>query len=58
MMRDDIDAIPSIWRFPVDSPVGHILEFDLEYPDTLRDLHKDLLVCSKHRSPQIEIIQN
>ena len=29
-------------NFPDDSTLGYILQVDLEYPDELHDLHKDL----------------
>lgn len=46
-----VDTNIDVTSIPDDSPVGYILEVDLEYPDTLHELHKDLSFCPEHRTP-------
>ena len=33
------------------SPVGYILEVDLDYPEEIHDTHSDLPFCSEHSKP-------
>ncbi|XP_015126397.1 uncharacterized protein LOC107047975 [Diachasma alloeum] len=53
--RDSFEWIdPSsvdILNIPDDSPIGYILEVDLEYPNGLHDLHKDFPLCPEHLIP-------
>ncbi|XP_076660015.1 uncharacterized protein LOC143363288 [Halictus rubicundus] len=38
----------SIESIPIDSPVGYILEVNLEYPREIHDAHADLTFCPSH----------
>ncbi|XP_015123336.1 uncharacterized protein LOC107045547 [Diachasma alloeum] len=40
-----------ILNVPDDSPVGYILEIDLEYPQELHEQHKDFPLCPEHFTP-------
>lgn len=40
-----------VCEISVDSANGYVLEVDLEYPQNLHDLHKDLPLVLEHRSP-------
>ena len=39
-----------VMSIAIDSTKGYILEVDLEYPECLHDLHKDLPFCPEHKS--------
>ena len=43
----NIDVI----NIPDDAEIGYILEVDLEYPESLHDLHKDFPFCPEHQTP-------
>ncbi|KAJ8974519.1 hypothetical protein NQ317_000322 [Molorchus minor] len=45
------DTNIDVTTVPDDGEIGYILEVDLEYPETLHDLHKDLPLCAEHRTP-------
>ncbi|XP_076660867.1 uncharacterized protein LOC143364356 [Halictus rubicundus] len=38
----------NVESIPIDSPVGYILEVDLEYPREIHDAHADLPFCPSH----------
>ncbi|CAH0555084.1 unnamed protein product [Brassicogethes aeneus] len=40
-----------VTQIPDDAPEGYFLEVDLEYPQHLHDLHKDLPLCPEHQKP-------
>ncbi|XP_076300587.1 uncharacterized protein LOC143218904 [Lasioglossum baleicum] len=44
---EDIDNF-NVESIPIDSPVGYILEVDLEYPREIHDAHADLPFCPSH----------
>ncbi|CAG9836278.1 unnamed protein product [Diabrotica balteata] len=41
-----------VMSVPDDSPVGYILQVDLEYPRTLHDLHSDFPFAPEHRKAE------
>ncbi|XP_033228826.1 uncharacterized protein LOC117180437 [Belonocnema kinseyi] len=48
---ENFENVPSFFNAPDDSPEGYILEVDLEYPEELHDLYKDLPLCTEHFVP-------
>ncbi|CAH1106821.1 unnamed protein product [Psylliodes chrysocephalus] len=46
------DTNIDITQIPDDAPEGYMLEVDLEYPEHLHDLHKDLRFCAQHTNPK------
>lgn len=46
----DIDLI-TLLNTPDTSPIGYIVEVDLEYPEHLHDLHSDYPLCSESMCP-------
>ncbi|XP_076301457.1 uncharacterized protein LOC143219338 [Lasioglossum baleicum] len=44
---EDIENF-NVESVPIDSPVGYILEVDLEYPSEIHDAHADLPFCPSH----------
>ncbi|XP_076291056.1 uncharacterized protein LOC143214203 [Lasioglossum baleicum] len=44
---EDIDNF-NVESIPIDSPVGYILEVDLDYPREIHDAHTDLPFCPSH----------
>ncbi|XP_076301552.1 uncharacterized protein LOC143219489 [Lasioglossum baleicum] len=49
-INDDDDQLNNfdIQSIPIDSPVGYIVEVDIEYPREIHDLHSDLPFCPNH----------
>ncbi|XP_051153676.1 uncharacterized protein LOC127276959 [Leptopilina boulardi] len=41
------------FHVPDDSPVGYILEVDLEYPKDIHDTHKDMPFCAENKKPPL-----
>ncbi|XP_043485237.1 uncharacterized protein LOC122513067 [Leptopilina heterotoma] len=50
-----VDNVDNSFDFnvPDDSPVGYILEVDLEYPENLHDTHKDMPFCAENAKPPL-----
>lgn len=47
-----------VMKIPNDSPIGYIMEVDLEYPSTIHDKHKDLPFCASHsQSPHSKYLK-
>ncbi|XP_074038757.1 uncharacterized protein [Leptinotarsa decemlineata] len=47
-----MDTNIDITNVPDDASEGYILEVDLEYPNSLHDMHKDLPFCPDHVDPK------
>ncbi|KAJ8950067.1 hypothetical protein NQ314_008073 [Rhamnusium bicolor] len=45
------DCNIDVTSIPDDAEIGYILEVDLEYPESLHDLHRDLPFCPEHQTP-------
>ncbi|XP_051165642.1 uncharacterized protein LOC127284297 [Leptopilina boulardi] len=41
------------FNLPDDSPIGYILEVDLEYPKEIHDTHKDMPFCAENMKPPL-----
>ena len=50
--QEEID-LQEILNTPDDSPVGHVLEVDLHYPDHLHDFHADYPLAPKKKKKLI-----
>ena len=45
-------------NYSIDSPVGHLLEVDLDYPDELHDLHNGYPLADRKPKVKKEMLSN
>ena len=53
MWKDNFQNNVDVNSIADDSPVGCILEVDIEYPEKLHELHKDFPLCPEHFVPPL-----